>query len=310
MKKAGNYILLVSSIIIMLLLLEVGFRFVAYRKDLNTIEHIEETSNIPHAGEKVQLGRIIRLSKNPRIIYELIPNVSVIFTYKRLKRNQPVTTNSYGFRERTVPINKNPLSRRIVGIGDSLMFGWGVKEEETYLSILSELLNANDPALSWEVINMAVPGYNTVKEVETLKEKGLQYKPDIVIIHYCENDFNLPNFIREQEDYFALNQSFIIKYFSGNLKRIKMIRAPRRSNGIHFENDLQKISEQYRDMVGIRAYYRAMKELQSLSIKHKFDVVLLAYEPSKNIKKISLQLGFHMLDLTPCGRSMPLNKTS
>ena len=52
-------------------------------------------------------------------------------------------------------------------------------------------------------------------------------------------------------------------------------------------------------MVGIKAYYRAMKELQSLSIKYKFDVVVTAYKPAENIKKISSHLGFHMLDLTP-----------
>ena len=146
---------------------------------------------------------------------------------------------------------------------------------------------------------MAVPGYNTVMEVETLKEKGLQYKPDIVIIHYFWNDFSLPNFIREQEDYFALNQSFMIKYFSKNLKTIKAISAPRHSSGINFENDPQKVPKQYRNMVGIKAYYEAMQELQSLSIEYKFDVVVIAYEPSKNIKDICLELNFHMLDLTP-----------
>jgi hypothetical protein len=78
-----------------------------------------------------------------------------------------------------------------------------------------------------------------------------------------------------------------------------MIGAPRYSSGINFENDPQKVPKQYRDMVGIKAYYRAMKELQSLSIKHKFNVVVLAYEPSANVKQISLQLGFHMLDLAP-----------
>ena len=222
-KQAANYILLISSIIIILLLSEVGFRVVAYRKDSNTLENIEATSNKPRAGEKVTLGHIIRLSKNPRIIYELIPNLSVIFNYTSLKKTLPITTNSDGFRGKAVLINNDPQSRRIVGIGDSLMFGWGVRDEETYLSILSELLNSNFPEASWEIINMAVPGYNTVMEVETLKEKGLQYKPDIVIIHYFWNDFSLPNFIREQEDYFALNQSFMIKYFRQSLKTIKAI---------------------------------------------------------------------------------------
>jgi hypothetical protein len=294
MGKVANYILLVSSIIIMLLLSEVGFRLVAYRKDLNTLENIDETSNIPRTGEKVKFGRMIRLSKNPRIIYELIPNLSVIFN------NQPVSINSNGFRGKAILIDKNIQSIRIVGIGDSNMFGWGVKDEEAYLSVLSKTLNLNYSKFSWEIINTAVPGYNTVVEVETLKEKGLQYKPDIVIIHYCKNDIDLPHFIREQEDYFSLNQLFIAKYFRRTLKSIKTIKAPRRSSRrIGRENDPNKVPKQYRNMVGIKAYYKAMEELQSLSIKHKFEVVVLAYRPRKWIRDISLQLGFHMVDFTP-----------
>jgi len=299
MGKVANYILLVSLIIIMILLAEIGFRIVAYREDLNTLENIDPKDNIPQPGEIVTLGRMIRLSKNPRIIYELIPNLSVLIHYKLLKKFVSVTINSDGFRGQEIPVDKSPQSFRIVGIGDSLMFGWGVNDEEVYLSILSDVLNSNYPKYSWEIINMAVEGYNTVMEVETLKEKGLQYKPDIVIIHYFWNDFNLPNFIREQEDYFALNQSFMVEYFKKNLKTIRVIEAPRHSSGINYENDPQKVPIQYRNMVGIEAYYGAMKELQSLSLKHKFDVIVLAYEPTENIKQICLQLGFHMLDLTP-----------
>ena len=299
MRKAANYILLVTSVFITFLCVEIGFRIVAYQKDLDTLENIEEISYKPQPGKKVTLGHIIRPSKNPKIIYELIPHLSVLFTYKSIKKTLPLTTNSDGFRGKRVPLYKNPQARRIVGIGDSLMFGWGIRDEESYLSILSELLNSNYPETSWEIINMAVPGYNTVMEVETLIEKGLQYKPDIVIIHYFWNDFSLPNFIRAQEDYFAFNQSFIIKYFRQNLKAIKVVGAPRHSSGINFENDPQKVPKQYRNMVGIKAYYRAMKELQALSIKYKFDVIVLAYEPSENIKAICLELGFRMLDLTP-----------
>ena len=143
---------------------------------------------------------------------------------------------------------------------------------------------------------MAVPGYNTVMEVETLKEKGLKYKPDIVIIHFCQNDLRLPNFIREQEDYFALDQSFIIKYLRGTLKTIKKVRPPRNSKGRN-ENDPQRTPKQYRDMVGTKAYYRTMEELKALSIKHTFDVVVLADKPNIRIKKICKQLGLQMVDI-------------
>ena len=139
--------LLISSLIFILLLSEIGFRIVAYQEDLNTLDNIDVKANIPQAGEIVTLGRMIRLSKNPRIIYELIPNLSVIIHYKRLKKYVSVTINSDGFRGKAIPINKSPRSIRIVGIGDSMMFGWGVNDEEVYLSILSDLLNSNYPKL-------------------------------------------------------------------------------------------------------------------------------------------------------------------
>ena len=110
MGKIANYMLLASSVIIIFLLSEVGFRLVTYRKDLNTLDNIDETSSIPHPGEKVTLGRIIRLSKNPRIIYELIPNLSVIVPYKLLKKNVLVRINSDGFRGKSIPIHKSSQS--------------------------------------------------------------------------------------------------------------------------------------------------------------------------------------------------------
>ena len=68
-----------------------------------------------------------------------------------------------------------------------------------------------------EIINTAVPGYNTVMEIETMKENGLRYKPDIVIVGYIVNDFDLPNFIRETENYFSFQRSFAVEYFLNRL---------------------------------------------------------------------------------------------
>ena len=39
-----------------------------------------------------------------------------------------------------------------------------------------------------EVLNFGVSGYNTQQEVETLREKGLRYSPDLVVLAVCVND--------------------------------------------------------------------------------------------------------------------------
>jgi hypothetical protein len=147
----SNYALLASSCIGTLLLLEIGCRIIV-SSDLNAFDRLKQTANIPNPGENVPLGRIIRLHQNPHIIYDLIPNISVIF------RDQPVSINANGVRGKSVPILKTENAIRIVGLGDSVMFGWGVKDGETYLSVLEASLNKVFPESLWEVVNTAVPG--------------------------------------------------------------------------------------------------------------------------------------------------------
>jgi hypothetical protein len=101
--------------------------------------------------------------------------------------NKHVTINAHGFRGPLYDASKGKKIACMVGLGDPLMFGWGVSDEEYYLALLSKYLNQSLPLVSnWEIINTAVPGYNTVMEVETLKVKALHYSPDLVIIDFLE----------------------------------------------------------------------------------------------------------------------------
>jgi len=81
-------------------------------------------------------------------------------------------------------VKKSINTVRIVTLGDSHMFGWGVAEKEMYTNVLENMLNSKFPEKKWEIINTAVPGYNTYMEVETLKRKAIMYSPDIVIMEY------------------------------------------------------------------------------------------------------------------------------
>jgi lysophospholipase L1-like esterase len=292
----SNYTLLASSCFMTLLFAEIGCRIIAYY-NVKLFENLKHTTNMPYPGEVVPLGRMIRLSKNPRIIYEFIPNVSVVF------QDQPVSINPEGFRGKSIPLHKNARSVRIVGLGDSGMFGWGVKDHEVYLALLSESLNTLYPEFSWEIVNTAVPGYNTIMEVETLKEKGLQYLPDIVIIEYVGNDLDLPNFIREKENYFTFKKSFLKQYLSrltrtGRIPE-NLISAPFNFEKGHYVRDSRRIPEQYKDMVGIEAYRRTMQELQSLSKENNFDVVVISSSFPAFVRDICEQLKFRTIEVLP-----------
>lgn len=75
--------------------------------------------------------------------------------------------------------------RRLVFLGDSLTFGWGVEQDATFAALLERMLDARTPT---EVVNFGTGNYNTSQEVALFLDKGLAYEPDEVVLFYFIND--------------------------------------------------------------------------------------------------------------------------
>ncbi len=100
-----------------------------------------------------------------------------------------VTTNAVGLRgPREYPVARTPGTRRILLLGDSFTFGFGVEDDEVVSAALEHRLNATAPANGAEVINMAVSGFGQAEELVTWQARGRQYRPDVVVILYFDND--------------------------------------------------------------------------------------------------------------------------
>ena len=133
----------------------------------------------------IERGRF-RLSRNPGIGYEPVPNLDYrgddlsFFDYTG-------ASNSLGYRDREHEVEKPAGTYRVVVIGDSIAAGLKVERFEDTLPPLleGELREAGVPA---EVISLAVSGYNTRQEVETLRDKGLAFDPDLVLVAYTLTD--------------------------------------------------------------------------------------------------------------------------
>jgi len=130
-----------------------------------------------------------RLSNNILLHIELVPNCSGYFDglFVRL----PVTTikiNSDGFRDREFSIQKPKGTYRIIALGDSMTFDWGLNIEDTWPKQLENKLNTLNNGINYEVLNFGVPGYNTFGEVEMFKERGMKYNPDMIILGFLYND--------------------------------------------------------------------------------------------------------------------------
>jgi lysophospholipase L1-like esterase len=77
--------------------------------------------------------------------------------------------------------------RRILALGDSVVYGEGLKEPDTFPVLLEAALA--DRQVSAEVLNGAAPGYNTAAELAYLREIGLALHPSTIVLGVSLNDY-------------------------------------------------------------------------------------------------------------------------
>jgi lysophospholipase L1-like esterase len=77
----------------------------------------------------------------------------------------------------------------IVGLGDSIMYGVSLPQEQTYLEQTRRVL-ATRSTRPVEILNLAVPGYNTLQEDAVYKEIDGRIRPNLVLVHYWVDDAN------------------------------------------------------------------------------------------------------------------------
>lgn len=98
-----------------------------------------------------------------------------------------VILNSQGQRDKEHSLKKEANTYRILCVGDSMVFGYGVAQDEPFPAQLQGILSG-DKEINYEVINAAVPGHNTYQERVYLERVGIKYNPDLVIVGICMND--------------------------------------------------------------------------------------------------------------------------
>lgn len=100
----------------------------------------------------------------------------------------PIRTNSLGLRSAEVTEPKPAGVFRILVLGDSVTFGWGLRGEDTYPSQLASLLATLRPNQRFEVINAGVSGYGTWQQASWLQDTGLDLQPDVIVVQTHLND--------------------------------------------------------------------------------------------------------------------------
>jgi hypothetical protein len=95
--------------------------------------------------------------------------------------------NALGFRDREFPVAKGQ-AYRILAIGDSYTYGWGVADDEPWPKVLERDLRRLDPRV--EVANLGAPGASPTQYAETAERAIPLLRPDLVIVCVLQgNDF-------------------------------------------------------------------------------------------------------------------------
>lgn len=115
-----------------------------------------------------------------------------------------ITINSFGLRGQEL---RGGLEKNMLFLGDSITFGYGVKDNETIPSFLSFLLN-NNSTEKIGVINAGIPGWG-IFQMERFLAKNIHIlKPIIVILIYTQgNEDRQPFEGQKLKDFFKKQTS-------------------------------------------------------------------------------------------------------
>ncbi len=108
--------------------------------------------------------------------------------------DKPVVVNARGYRGPEIPYARTPGAARVLFLGDSIAFGYGVNDAEVVSERTVAILRAQGMAI--EAVNTAVPAYNTEQEVASLARDGVRYAPDWVVLAVCWNDIGDKSVVR------------------------------------------------------------------------------------------------------------------
>lgn len=239
---------------------------------------------------------LVQASDYEDIVYELKPRLEGIF------KGKPLRVNSHGFRGPEVPVRKPHDVLRVVGLGDSHMFGWGVSQEDSYLAVLERLLNERSVAgKRWQVLNFAVPGYDTVMEVATLERRALAFDPDVVVIHFVGNDMLPPHFLQEPRG-FAPSHWYLVELVRGLLGPVDDHDVE--MNGEARPAAAQPTPRDYREEFGRHEHFvEAMDRLARVTRERRIPVILLILGEGTRLRrfvcKVAADRGFQVLDAAP-----------
>lgn len=120
--------------------------------------------------------------------------------------------NSKGLRNTEFSDIPNRDTMRIICLGDSSTFGFGVNVDDSYPKKLEAILNKYPIYKKhFEVINAGIPGYSSFQGQQWFGSELFKYQPELITVWYGHNDNEFPSPLDHPDKEFTIQSSCIIK---------------------------------------------------------------------------------------------------
>ncbi len=294
--------LVTVSVVLVLFLAESALRWHYWRKGIGRGDVREILLRSQRAGQE-ELGGgsglfgVLEPSEVTDLVYQLKPHLGSTFLGARLE------TNRFGLRGPEIDEKKPPGTVRVVGIGDSHMFGWAMEQGDEYLRLLERELNVHAvPGTTFEVLNFGTPGYNTVMEVATFEHRALGFEPDVVIVHWVGNDFDPPHFLEEPRG-FEPSRWYLLETVAGLFGDVEDEFDVGDGSEPEPKETLSASRRRYRHLAGAGAVGTAMRRLALLASERDLPVLFMIFGessgPRRRARDAALEAGFWFFNPSP-----------
>lgn len=126
-------------------------------------------------------GGQIMLRGSPWLLWELSPG-------RHEELGVTVTVNADGFRGP----ERGPKTRpRLLALGDSSIYGFGVEDDEVFTAVLERDLGV-------DAVNGGVPGYSSYQSLNLLNMRGMALEPDVLVVGNLWSDNNFDTFVDDE----------------------------------------------------------------------------------------------------------------
>jgi lysophospholipase L1-like esterase len=213
------------------------------------------------------------------VFFQMVPGAMNPYSALRDKLNH------YGFRGRDLPEAKPPGTVRVLCLGDSCTFGYGLPVEESYPAQMQKLFDeGGGPRV--EVINGGIPGTNLYQQLAVLRTKFLRFAPDVVVV------WSAPNWVEAIKRYRdrATDPPFYVA-LQRPLRRLALYRAlvsrltpPPRDKAYYEQLGVASETPGKTPIADYLLDYRAdLEELRALAAAHGFALLLTNYPNRESV---------------------------